>query len=75
MAPTPTEHRGARPDVHEDAATIATAIAAGAHGYLVKGACQEDILRALRAVAAGDMLLARSRRRTADQPSGHRERA
>ena len=44
--------------MHEDAATIATAIAAGAHGYLVKGARQEDILRALRAVAAGDMLLA-----------------
>jgi DNA-binding NarL/FixJ family response regulator len=35
--------------------SLFTAMRAGAHGYLVKGADQEQIERAIRAVAAGDV--------------------
>lgn len=40
----------------DDDQTVGTAIQAGAHGYLLKGADQEEIARALRAVAAGDVI-------------------
>jgi DNA-binding NarL/FixJ family response regulator len=42
--------------MHEDSASLAAAVAAGARGYLVKGATQEEIVRAVRTVAAGDVL-------------------
>jgi DNA-binding NarL/FixJ family response regulator len=40
----------------DDAATVRDAIAAGARGYLVKGASAEDALRAIRAVAHGEVI-------------------
>lgn len=42
--------------MHDDAGSLTGAIAAGARGYLVKGAAQGEIVRAIRAVAAGDLL-------------------
>ncbi|HEY5116874.1 MAG TPA: response regulator transcription factor, partial [Nakamurella sp.] len=60
-----TELRRRRPEtavlaltMHEDPVTVAAAVTAGARGYLVKGAGQDDIVRAIRTVAAGDLLLA-----------------
>lgn len=44
--------------MHDGAASVAAAVAAGARGYLVKGAGQKEIIRAVRAIATGDMLLA-----------------
>ncbi|GAA3944234.1 response regulator transcription factor [Microbacterium soli] len=38
---------------------VAEALAAGAQGYLLKGAEQEEIERAIRAVAAGDAIFSR----------------
>lgn len=40
--------------MHEDDGAVFAALRAGASGYLVKGAGSEEILRAVRAVAAGD---------------------
>lgn len=40
----------------DEDALIADALAAGARGYLLKGAAQDEIERALRAVAAGDAI-------------------
>jgi DNA-binding NarL/FixJ family response regulator len=55
--------RGACPDVpvliltmYDDDATVFTAMQAGARGYLLKGAEQEEIARALRAVVAGEAI-------------------
>lgn len=39
---------------------LARAVAGGAAGYLLKGACSEEILDVLRRVTAGEMLLSRS---------------
>ena len=44
--------------MHEDDAHLFDALAAGAVGYLVKGAGSEDIERAVRAAAAGQVVLA-----------------
>jgi DNA-binding NarL/FixJ family response regulator len=40
----------------EDDASVFAAIRAGARGYLLKGAVQEETLRAIRAVAGGDAI-------------------
>jgi len=55
--------RGAAPDVrvliltmHDDDATVFTAMQAGAQGYLLKEAEQEDIVRAIRGVVAGEAI-------------------
>ena len=41
----------------EDSQTVVMALRAGAKGYLLKGADQDEIVRAIRAVAAGDTVL------------------
>ncbi|MDI2098830.1 response regulator [Ruicaihuangia caeni] len=41
----------------EDDGTVAEAMRAGARGYVLKGAGQADVARAIRAVAAGDAVL------------------
>lgn len=43
----------------DEDALIADALAAGARGYLLKGAGQEEIERAIRSVAAGDAIFSR----------------
>lgn len=43
--------------MHEDHEWLIASIRAGARGYLVKGAGPEEVERAIRAVASGDMLL------------------
>jgi DNA-binding NarL/FixJ family response regulator len=40
----------------EDDESVFAAVRAGASGYLVKGAAQEQIVRAIRAVAGGDVI-------------------
>ena len=40
----------------DDDATVFTAMQAGARGYLLKGAAQDEIARALRAVVAGEVI-------------------
>jgi DNA-binding NarL/FixJ family response regulator len=57
----------ARPDVavlvmsmHEDDDAVVAAVRAGARGYLVKSAPPDRVERAVRAVAAGEMILAPS---------------
>ena len=40
----------------DDDESVFAAVRAGARGYLVKGAAQEQIVRAIRAVASGDVL-------------------
>jgi DNA-binding NarL/FixJ family response regulator len=42
--------------MHEDDDSVFAAMRAGARGYLLKGAERDDLLRALRAVAAGDAI-------------------
>jgi DNA-binding NarL/FixJ family response regulator len=42
--------------MHDDDATVLTAMQAGARGYLLKGAEQEEIVGAIRAVAAGQAI-------------------
>lgn len=44
--------------MHEDDDAVAASIRAGARGYLVKSASPEQVDRAVRAVAAGEMILA-----------------
>lgn len=44
--------------MYDDDATVFTAMQAGASGYLLKDAEQGDIVRALRAVAAGEVIFA-----------------
>jgi DNA-binding NarL/FixJ family response regulator len=44
--------------MHDDDDSLFTAMQAGARGYLLKGAEQEDIARAVRAVARGEALFA-----------------
>ena len=44
--------------MHDDDDSLFTAMQAGARGYLLKGAEQEDIARAVRAVAPGEVLFA-----------------
>jgi len=46
--------------MYEDDETVVSAMRAGARGYLLKGAQQEDILTTLRAVAAGQFVMGRS---------------
>ncbi|HEU5107836.1 MAG TPA: response regulator transcription factor [Micromonosporaceae bacterium] len=41
----------------EDAESVFHAMRAGARGYILKGAEQDDIVRAIRGVAAGEMIL------------------
>ncbi len=42
--------------MHDDDDSLFAAVRAGAHGYLLKGAEQEDIARAVRAMAAGEAI-------------------
>jgi len=42
--------------MYEDDQSVMAAIRAGASGYLLKGASQQEILRAIQAVASGDAL-------------------
>jgi DNA-binding NarL/FixJ family response regulator len=42
--------------MHDEDEAVFAAIKAGAHGYLLKGAAQEETLRAIRAVAAGEAI-------------------
>jgi DNA-binding NarL/FixJ family response regulator len=42
--------------MYEDDDSVFTAMRAGARGYLLKGAQQDDIARAIRAVAAGEAI-------------------
>ena len=42
--------------MYDDDATVFTAMQAGARGYLLKGATQEEIVAAVRAVAAGQVI-------------------
>lgn len=42
--------------MHDDDATVFTAMRAGARGYLLKGAGQDEIAAAIRAVAAGQAI-------------------
>ncbi len=42
--------------MYDDDATVFTAMQAGARGYLLKGAEQEEIIGAIRAVAAGQVI-------------------
>jgi DNA-binding NarL/FixJ family response regulator len=44
----------------EDDKSISSAIHAGARGYLIKGAGSEPILRGIRAVAAGELIVGRT---------------
>lgn len=46
--------------VHDDDATIAEVLLAGALGYLTKGVFDTEVVRAVRTVAAGNMVLSRS---------------
>lgn len=43
--------------MHDDVAALSAALEAGARGFLVKGADRAQVLRAVRAVAAGDLVL------------------
>ncbi|MBI4933457.1 MAG: response regulator transcription factor [Actinobacteria bacterium] len=43
--------------MHDDDRHLFAAMAAGAHGYIVKGATSDDIERSIRAAAAGQVLL------------------
>lgn len=42
--------------MYDDDATVFTAMQAGARGYLLKGADQDEIARAIRAVVAGEVI-------------------
>ena len=42
--------------MYDDDDSLFAAVRAGAHGYLLKGAEQEDIARAVRAIAAGEAI-------------------
>ena len=42
--------------MHDDDATVFTAMKAGAHGYLLKEAEQDEIVRAIHAVVAGEAI-------------------
>ncbi|WP_218011192.1 response regulator transcription factor [Herbidospora mongoliensis] len=42
--------------MHDDDETVFSAVRAGARGYLVKGAGQTEILRAIKAVAGGEVI-------------------
>ena len=43
--------------MYDDDASVFAAVRAGARGYLLKGADQADILRAVTAVAGGEAIL------------------
>ncbi|NYI99884.1 DNA-binding NarL/FixJ family response regulator [Nocardioides thalensis] len=63
--------------MHEDEESVFAAMLAGARGYLVKGADQDDILRAIAAVANGEVifgpaLAARVTRHFAELATGRR---
>lgn len=63
--------------MHEDEESVFAAMLAGARGYLVKGADQEEILRAIAAVANGEVifgpaLAARVTRHFAELATGRR---
>lgn len=46
--------------MYEDDETVVSALRAGARGYLLKGAQQEEILTTIRSVAAGQFVMGRS---------------
>ncbi len=46
--------------MHEDEALVRAALAAGARGYVVKGARQDELVRAVETVAGGDVVLGRA---------------
>jgi DNA-binding NarL/FixJ family response regulator len=59
--------------MYEDDDSVVAAMRAGAAGYLLKGAGEEELLRAIQAVAAGDAIFgpAIARRLTAYFADGH----
>ena len=61
--------------MHEDDDSVLAAMRAGARGYLVKGAEQEEIARAIRAVAAGEADLRPGRGGPDLEPGGPRDPA
>ena len=52
--------------MHDDDETVFEAVRAGARGYLLKGAQRAELLRAVRAVAAGEAIFGPGRRAAAD---------
>jgi DNA-binding NarL/FixJ family response regulator len=55
--------------VHTDDAHVFQSIKAGAEGYILKDCTPEDLTRAIRAVHAGDTIMARTSRRGCSPPS------
>ena len=55
-APAPAETAVVVLTMFDDDASVFTAMRAGARGYLLKGADQDEIVRAIRAVAAGEAI-------------------
>lgn len=54
--------------MHEDDESVVASIRAGAHGYLLKGATPDEVERAVRAVANGELILGA---RIAARATGH----
>ena len=46
--------------MHDDEATVLRALQSGGNGYVLKGADDDELIRAIHAVHAGDVLLGRS---------------
>jgi DNA-binding NarL/FixJ family response regulator len=62
--------------MHEDDASLYGALRAGAHGYLLKGADRDEIVRAVLAVAGGDAVYGGAiARRVVESLTGARSRA
>jgi DNA-binding NarL/FixJ family response regulator len=51
----------------DNPASIAKAIALGANGFLLKGCCRDELLRTIRAVAAGENIWSKERLRSASR--------
>ncbi|CAM3612257.1 response regulator transcription factor [Smaragdicoccus niigatensis] len=61
--------------MHDDDETVREALAAGARGYLLKGADQKQVVRAIETVAAGDAVFGGSIAGQVIGTSGRRPRA
>ena len=58
--------------MHEDDEAVFAAIRAGARGYQLKGAAQEETLRAIRSVANGEAIFGRRSRTGCSDSWPHR---